>query len=100
MRLSNWAILKGCGRPHTGVVRGSRWEWQVAGKCRDLPVNDFFPEGIRGETLHGIEERAKAICRDCPVLRRCRQHAMEAPEVHGIWGATTPRERARRAPSV
>jgi WhiB family redox-sensing transcriptional regulator len=78
----------------------NQWDWQAAGKCHDLAVNDYFPEGIRGQNLYDIEERAKAICRECPVMRRCRQHAMEAPEVHGIWGATTPRERAHWAPSV
>jgi hypothetical protein len=40
------------------------------------------------------EERAKRICRDCPVIAECREHAVRTPETYGIWGATTPRERA------
>lgn len=26
-------------------------------------------------------------------MLRCREHAMETPEVYGIWGATTAAER-------
>jgi WhiB family redox-sensing transcriptional regulator len=28
------------------------------------------------------------------VIAECREHAMRTPETYGIWGATTPRERA------
>ena len=42
------------------------------------------------------EARAKLICADCPVLARCRDHALSVPEAWGIWGATTPRERGLR----
>nr|WP_240163259.1 WhiB family transcriptional regulator [Mycolicibacterium sphagni] len=70
------------------------WDWQDEGKCRGLPANYFFLEGLRGENLRSLEERAKLICRTCPVMQRCREHAIRTPEAYGIWGATTPRERA------
>ncbi|TDC28486.1 WhiB family transcriptional regulator, partial [Micromonospora sp. 15K316] len=38
---------------------------------------------------------AKAICRDCPVKRRCQDWADDADERHGIWGGLTPTERGR-----
>ncbi|QNJ96044.1 WhiB family transcriptional regulator [Mycolicibacterium fluoranthenivorans] len=54
----------------------------------------FFPEDQGRHGLYERQRRAKQICRDCPVLKQCREYALATPEVHGIWGATTPRERA------
>lgn len=71
-----------------------QWSWQLHGSCRDHPAEVFFPDEIRGRRLVRREETAKGICRECPVLDRCRQHAMTAPEPYGIWGAMTARERA------
>ncbi|MGA5536838.1 WhiB family transcriptional regulator [Mycolicibacterium nivoides] len=50
--------------------------------------------GFRGRPLRRREDAAKAICQACPVLARCRAHALSAPEPYGIWGAMTARERA------
>ncbi|HEY5843980.1 MAG TPA: WhiB family transcriptional regulator, partial [Mycobacterium sp.] len=41
------------------------------------------------------EEQAKRICRDCPVLAVCREHALKTPEKYGVWGAMTTQERLR-----
>ncbi|WP_272868660.1 WhiB family transcriptional regulator [Mycolicibacterium peregrinum] len=70
------------------------WSWQLHGLCRDHPAEVFFPEELRGRPLRRREDAAKAICRACPVLDRCRSHALSAPEPYGIWGAMTARERA------
>ncbi len=50
-----------------------------------------LPNGTR-------EAAAKDICRRCPALKPCRDYAMAHPELEGIWGATTEKERrqARR----
>jgi WhiB family redox-sensing transcriptional regulator len=40
-------------------------------------------------------ELAKAICQHCPARERCLDWALEANERHGVWGGTTPLERAR-----
>jgi WhiB family redox-sensing transcriptional regulator len=40
------------------------------------------------------EHRAKAICRECPVLEKCRDHALAVGEVYGIWGGMSESERA------
>lgn len=40
------------------------------------------------------EHRAKAICRECPVLAQCRDHALAVGEVYGIWGGMSESERA------
>ena len=69
------------------------WSWQLRGSCLDSPADLFFPENDRRGDRRRREEQAKLICRECPVLAHCREHAVRVPERYGIWGATTPRER-------
>lgn len=73
------------------------WRWQMGGRCRDYPAEMFFPESEGRNGLRRREEQAKEICRGCPVLTACREHALRTPEVYGIWGAMTACERARLA---
>lgn len=40
-------------------------------------------------------EKAKTICRRCPVQAPCLQWAMDAREPYGIWGGLTEQERER-----
>ncbi|WP_051574295.1 WhiB family transcriptional regulator [Mycobacterium sp. URHB0044] len=87
------AIPKQTGvRPPRPIVED--WMWQQRGRCLDLPSDVFFPEDATRRNRRAHEERAKRICLDCPVITECREHAMRTPEAYGIWGATTPRERA------
>lgn len=37
---------------------------------------------------------AQKICRTCPHRWPCLQYAMDTAQTWGVWGATTPRERA------
>jgi WhiB family redox-sensing transcriptional regulator len=53
----------------------------------------FHPDGERGSARQHREERAKAICRTCPVLVRCREHALAVREPFGVWGALGETER-------
>jgi WhiB family redox-sensing transcriptional regulator len=39
-------------------------------------------------------EAAKAVCQRCPTRDRCLQWALDANEIHGVWGGTTPSERS------
>jgi WhiB family redox-sensing transcriptional regulator len=71
------------------------WEWQYRGSCRRLPPEVFFPEDSGRTGLRAREERAKQICLDCPVLNRCREHALSVRETYGVWGAMSARDRAR-----
>jgi WhiB family redox-sensing transcriptional regulator len=66
-----------------------RWVAQAA--CRGADTNLFFPE--RGDTA--AVQAAKAICRSCPVLELCRQHALSHPAERGIWGGLTASERVK-----
>lgn len=40
--------------------------------------------------------RSKKYCSDCPVQNECRMLAMSRREPYGVWGGTTPKERAHR----
>ncbi len=81
------------------------WDWQLQGKCRGAAAELFFPDDHATTERRRHENAAKSLCRQCPVLQQCRDHALRTPEPHGIWGAMTARERARlltvrRAPAV
>jgi WhiB family redox-sensing transcriptional regulator len=38
---------------------------------------------------------SKALCSDCPIKMKCLAYALEAGEVHGIWGGLTTNERRK-----
>ncbi len=69
------------------------WDWQINGACRGLDSAFFHPEGERGPARAARETRAKQICRGCPVLQRCRTHALNAHEPYGVWGGLSESER-------
>ena len=71
------------------------WHWQLRGNCSGHPLEVFFPDDDSRSSLRRREDAAKRICRQCPVVNECRDHALRTPEHHGIWGAMTARERAR-----
>jgi WhiB family redox-sensing transcriptional regulator len=86
-----------CRPDEGGLPRAleSEWEWQLQGRCRSHPAHVFFPDDHRGQALREREEKAKRVCRSCPVLTTCRAHALAVPERFGVWGAMTARERSR-----
>jgi WhiB family redox-sensing transcriptional regulator len=43
----------------------------------------------------GSMDRAKAVCRACPARVPCLDWAVEADERAGVWGGTSPAERAQ-----
>lgn len=70
------------------------WEWQLQGACRKADTSLFFhPEGERGPARRNRDSAAKAICVTCPVLQRCRAHALSAREPYGVWGGLSEDER-------
>lgn len=54
--------------------------WQRDALCREVDHDAFFPE--KGQA----NERAKAVCANCPVSRKCLAYALEHDEWFGIWG--------------
>ena len=63
--------------------------WIEQAACAGQP-GTWFPESP-GRTLEHLA--AIDTCNRCPVQAQCLTHAVEAPELHGIWGGTTPDER-------
>ncbi len=88
------AFARRSGR-HLPPPVAEEWSWRSRGRCQGLPPELFFPEDGKRKYRRRGEEAAKQICRDCPVIAQCRDHALNAPEGYGIWGAMTARERAR-----
>ncbi len=70
------------------------WDWQLRAACRGLDSRLFFhPDGERRVVRSQREARAKQLCRSCPVLAQCRQHALEMHEPDGVWGGMSKSER-------
>lgn len=50
------------------------------------------------------EDEAVKVCNDCPVRDACLKHALDQPEIFGVWGGMNERDRrkllARRARMV
>lgn len=70
--------------------RGSDWRQRAA--CTREDPELFFPVGNSGAALRQTE-RAKAVCRSCPVTQQCLQWALENKQETGVWGATGEEER-------
>ena len=65
--------------------------WMADGACRDVEPELFFPnEGV------GVE-RARTICKRCPVCEACLDYAIAHHIEHGVWGGTSERGRRRIA---
>lgn len=54
-------------------------------RCRDDP-DAWFAEGLR-------PRQARELCTGCAYLDPCAVYALERPEIWGVWGGTTRRER-------
>lgn len=73
------------------------WDWQLRGSCRGMNSETFFnPERERGLARAAREDRAKMVCRGCPVLQECREHALTVHEPYGVWGGLTAAERTEQ----
>ncbi len=75
------------GAHHRPTIQAIAGPWADDANCRDVPTSVFFAE------TPDDERRAMALCRACPVQRACLTFAVERQQLHGVWGATTERER-------
>lgn len=63
--------------------------WMGRGNCRKFPPAMFFPsDGV------GVD-RARAVCKTCPVIDTCLEYALAEHIEHGVWGGCSERERRR-----
>ena len=62
------------------------------------PDSFFSDEALEGMMHNRItyshEREAKMTCMECPYAKRCLQFALDNPDVQGIWGGTTEKQRA------
>lgn len=72
-----------------GAVRSRIAEhgWRAQGRCLELDPDLFFPA-----TTDDPGDAVQA-CRSCVVAGPCLAAALDAGDVDGVWGATTPEER-------
>jgi hypothetical protein len=61
--------------------------WRARGVCQTVDPEVFFPAPSEPA------DAAVALCRTCDVQGACLAWALEVGDCHGVWGATTPRER-------
>lgn len=73
------------------------YEWQEEGLCDADHIDLFFvPEDVSRVERNRRTNEAKLLCARCPVLDRCREHALSVGEPFGIWGGLTAHERRQR----
>ncbi len=73
----------------------ARWEWQESAACRGMSSDVFFhPPNERAAGRRRRIAVAKAVCRICPVVQECLDHALDVVEAYGIWGGRSEEERA------
>ena len=63
--------------------------WQLQGLCNAVDPVVMQPEDAKGE------REAKFICRQCPVVTKCAEHAILHHEQCGVWGALSEGDRRR-----
>jgi WhiB family transcriptional regulator, redox-sensing transcriptional regulator len=68
--------------------------WREAGACASADPDLFFPISATGKAAAQIAQ-ARRVCAGCRVRRQCLDFAVNAGEMEGIWGGTTPDERIR-----
>lgn len=64
-----------------------KYEWMDRGLCREIGPDLFLSEDCH------TGRKAKEVCRRCPVINECLSWAIENPDILGVLGGTTPRER-------
>ena len=63
--------------------------------CAQIDGDMFFPDELEDteEVMSLKTMTAKAVCIDCPIQLSCLTYAVEHPELLGIWGGMTTKER-------
>ena len=66
--------------------------------CSETYPDMFFPDDPQEGTMayrptYSHENEAKKVCADCPYRVACLTYALENPELLGIWGGFTEKDR-------
>lgn len=62
--------------------------WIDQALCAQVDPEIFYPE--KGMSFYA----ARRVCASCPVVAQCLEYAIENREEYGLWGGTTPKQRA------
>jgi WhiB family redox-sensing transcriptional regulator len=71
--------------------------WRGDAECRRENAAVFFPPPhfeMKPEKDER-EDKARALCRACPVQRECLEYSLSGQEPPGIWGGLNELERRR-----
>jgi WhiB family redox-sensing transcriptional regulator len=71
-------------------------DWAASAKCREQEPDSLFVRGAE-------QNKAKLVCRGCPVRTECLAEALDNQIEWGVWGGMTERERRallRRRPAA
>lgn len=69
-----------------------RCAWRSRAACLDEDPELFFPIGSTGPAVEQTE-RAKSVCRGCPVAAQCLDWALATNQDAGVWGGLGEEER-------
>jgi WhiB family redox-sensing transcriptional regulator len=69
-------------------------QWSDRAACLYSDPDLFYPRKTVGPEAYEQNEKAKKVCRDCPVIRDCFNWAMRNRE-KGVWGGASEVERDR-----
>lgn len=67
-------------------------DWRKMAACLNEDPELFFPDGTTGAAFEQTQ-RAKAVCRNCVVIKQCLQWALDHNQEAGIWGGLSEEER-------
>ena len=76
----------------THQLEDPNMDWQVMGLCGDADQIDLWSSIDKNE-----KRRARAVCRECPVINDCMEFALTNNIQDGIWGGQSPNGRKRIA---
>lgn len=69
--------------------------------CAETFPDAFFPDEtldgslLPGRSKYSHEREAKQICSNCDCRLQCFTYALERPELIGIWGGSTEKDRSK-----
>ncbi|SEG87319.1 WhiB family transcriptional regulator, redox-sensing transcriptional regulator [Actinacidiphila yanglinensis] len=66
-------------------------DWRKQAQCRGEDPELFFPVSSAGSGMMQTE-KAKSVCRRCPVREQCLEWALENGQ-YGVWGGLSEDER-------
>jgi WhiB family transcriptional regulator, redox-sensing transcriptional regulator len=78
-----------CGQPPPAASAFPHFLTRRDLACNPTTAERFYPKA--GES----HARGIALCLRCPARGDCLQWALQTRQQHGVWGGTTPEQRAQ-----